>query len=100
MIYSFEKTKEGYVLKIEGDLDLYSSYNIKEEVKSALISNPDNLVIDLAGLNYIDSAGIGLLIDLKKSAVQHNHNCEVKNVPADILSMFRSLRVDVILQIK
>ena len=67
MIYSFDKTERGYLLKIEGDLDLYSSYNVKEDVKNAYVSDPDNVIIDLSGLNYIDSAGIGFLIDIKKS---------------------------------
>jgi anti-sigma B factor antagonist len=100
MIYSFEKTQQGYLLKIEGDLDLYSSYNVKEDVKNAYVSDPDNVIIDLSGLNYIDSAGIGFLIDIKKSVSQYGKTCEVKNIPADILRMFRSIRVDTILQIK
>jgi len=100
MIYSFDKTERGYLLKIEGDLDLYSSYNVKEDVKNAYVSDPDNVIIDLSGLNYIDSAGIAFLIDIKKSVSQHGKTCVVQNIPADILRMFRSIRVDTILQIK
>lgn len=100
MVYSFNKTESGYTLKIEGDLDLYSSYNLKEDVKKVFLANPDNIMIDLSGLNYIDSAGIAFLIDVKKSTVQHNKQCEIQNIPADILRMFRSIRVDTILQIK
>ncbi len=87
-------------MKIEGDLDLYSSYNLKEDVKKVFLSDPDNILVDLSGLNYIDSAGIGFLIDIKKSTIQHNKKCEFKNIPADILRMFRSIRVDTILEIK
>ncbi len=99
MIYSFNKTELGYFLKIEGDLDLYSSYNLKEDVKKAYLSAPDDLKIDLSGLNYIDSAGIGFLIDIKKTSIQNGKKCEIQNIPADILRMFRSIRVDTILQI-
>lgn len=100
MIYSFNKTESGYTLKIEGDLDLYSSYNLREDVKKVFLENPENIMIDLSGLNYIDSAGIAFLIDIKKNTLQHNKQCEIKNIPADILRMFRSIRVDTILQIK
>lgn len=100
MIYLFKKTEQGYFLKIEGDLDLYSSYNLKEDVKKAYLSAPDDLIIDLSGLNYIDSAGIGFLIDIKKTSIQNVKKCEIQNIPEDILKMFRSLRVDTILQIK
>ncbi len=49
MVYSFNKTEQGYFLKIEGDLDLYSSYNLKEDVKKVYLSAPDDLTIDLSG---------------------------------------------------
>lgn len=100
MVYSFNKTEQGYFLKIEGDLDLYSSYNLKEDVKKVYLSAPDDLTIDLSGLNYIDSAGIAFLIDIKKSSMQKGKKCEIQNIPGDILRMFRSLRVDTILQIR
>ncbi|MCX8123935.1 MAG: STAS domain-containing protein [Spirochaetes bacterium] len=100
MIYSFNKSESGYLLKIEGDLDLYSSYNLREDVKNVFLSKPDNITIDLSGLNYIDSAGIAFLIDIKKSTIQHQKKCEILNIPSDILRMFRSIRVDAILQIK
>jgi len=100
MIYAFNKTERGYFLKIEGDLDLYSSYNLKEDVKKAYLSAPDDLTIDLSGLNYIDSAGIAFLIDIKKTSIQNGKKCEIQNIPGDILRMFRSLRVDTILQIQ
>lgn len=100
MVYSFDKTERGYLLKIEGDLDLYSSYNVKQDVKNVYVSDPDNIIIDLSGLNYIDSAGIAFLIDIKKSVSQYGKTCEVQNIPGDILRMFRSIRVDTILQIK
>ncbi|MGQ9842116.1 MAG: STAS domain-containing protein [Spirochaetota bacterium] len=100
MIYSFNKTKQGYILKIEGDLDLYSSYNVKEDVKNQYTIDPDNIIIDLLGLNYIDSAGIGFLIDIHKSASKNGKICEVQNIPGDILKMLRTLRVDTILKIK
>lgn len=100
MTYSFNKTKQGYLLKIEGDLDLYSSYNLKEDVKNQYAIDPDNIIIDLSGLNYIDSAGIGFLIDTKKSASRYGKICEVQNIPGDILRMLRTLRVDTILIIK
>jgi anti-sigma B factor antagonist len=100
MVYSFDKDKTGYFLKIEGDLDLYSSYNLKEDIKAIFLKEPENILIDLSHLNYIDSAGIGFLIDLKKNATQNNKLCDFKNIPPDILKLFHSIRVDVILQIK
>ena len=100
MIYYFNKNESGYLLKIEGDLDLYSSYNVREEVRSIFAKNPEDITIDLSGLNYIDSAGIAFLIDLKKNTSQYNKQYNVINIPPDILKMLRALRVDVILQIK
>lgn len=100
MIYSLHASDSGYTLTIEGDLDLYSSYNLKEDLRNIYNQNPHNITIDLTGLNYIDSAGIGALIEIKKYASHHHKHYIIENTPQDILKLFRSMRIDAILPLK
>ena len=54
-----------YLLSVEGELDLYTC----AEVKALVGTIPDgvaNLLVDLAAVSFIDSAGLGLLVGIAK----------------------------------
>ncbi len=97
MNYTISKEQTGYRIQIEGDLDLYTSYAIKDEIKKEFIPNPDHMHVDLSQVHYIDSAGIGLLIELKKNVEKLGKNYTVSNIPAELMRMFKSISLDTIL---
>ncbi|MGB1801356.1 MAG: STAS domain-containing protein, partial [Gammaproteobacteria bacterium] len=50
--------KEGYtVIKLEGEVDLSCSPDARQSILSNLEENK-NLLVDLAGVSYIDSSGV------------------------------------------
>lgn len=62
-------TSEPNVLRVEGDLDVYAAAAVEEQGAEALNRSPEEeLVVDLAGVQFIDSAGLGALIELKRHA--------------------------------
>lgn len=97
MNYTINREETGYHVKIEGDLDLYTSYAIKDEIKKEFIPTPDDMHLDLSQVHYIDSAGIGLLIELKKNVEKLGKSYTVSNIPAELMRMFRSISLDTIL---
>lgn len=55
-------SEEGFtVLHLEGDIDAHTSPVLKEAIDRAIEKNTVNIIFDFAGLNYISSAGIGIL---------------------------------------
>lgn len=57
------------VIKVvfEGDITLDYSMNFKDEIKKYLLENKIMyLVIDLSGVSFIDSSGLGMLISFFK----------------------------------
>ena len=62
-----------FLLSINGEVDASSSIELDDALKSAADSY-DKILIDLQGLEYISSAGLGVFIsyleDLKKNNVQ------------------------------
>ncbi len=49
-----------------GDLDVDSAYRFDEEVRSIQEQGPSTLVVDLRGVEFVDSAGIGRLVALAR----------------------------------
>ena len=52
---------------ISGEIDHHSAKGIRETVDSALVSySPDELIMDLSGVSFMDSSGLGLILGRKR----------------------------------
>jgi len=61
---SVSLTREGAetVLVLSGDLDLYTTAVFRERVLDLVYDNRLRLVVDMAGLEFVDSTGLGALV--------------------------------------
>jgi len=61
---SVNVSKEGgdTVLALVGDLDLYTATQFRERITDLIYDARLHLVIDLAGLEFVDSTGLGMLV--------------------------------------
>lgn len=80
-------TKAPFYLKVtlKGDLDLYNAPHFKDKLLEELSSNPKHLLFDLKELNYIDSSGIGVLINLFTYLKKHNKQLILAYVTTQVL---------------
>lgn len=58
------------VLKLEGKLNMVSAPHLRQEVHSAVAAGNTKVVIDLSAIDFIDSSGLGALINGLKSTRQ------------------------------
>ncbi len=56
-----------FVAKVEGQMNIYSATSLKDELVQALKSS-DELCLDLSGVTEIDTAGVQILLLIKKEA--------------------------------
>ncbi len=56
------KSKYVYIIDIEGEMDLYNAYKLKELVSKMLDKGVTHFLINMDKVEYIDSSGIGALI--------------------------------------
>ncbi len=68
------KYKEIVVIDVKSDMDLYNVHELKEMVKKMMRMSIGKFIINLEDVNYIDSSGVGALIQiftqLKKKGLQ------------------------------
>jgi len=55
-----------WILTLEGDLDYGECSAFRMNIDRILKASPPATVVDLAGLQYLDSSGLGLLLALSK----------------------------------
>ncbi|AEJ61734.1 anti-sigma-factor antagonist [Spirochaeta thermophila DSM 6578] len=56
------REKHSFILSLTGELDLYQAPRIKDMLQKVFPEHPAKIVLDLDGLTYIDSSGIGALL--------------------------------------
>lgn len=54
---------DGRVIGVTGDIDLYSSPQVREAIMAAVKDKRTPLVVDLDGVTYIDSSGVATLVE-------------------------------------
>ena len=61
------------VLHVSGEVNWTTSYNLASEIKTTLEANhPARLIVDLNGVNRIDSSGISALVEgLRRADSKH-----------------------------
>jgi len=82
------------VLSLKQDLIASSVNDIRTLIKDAINGEVKDFTIDINGINTIDSMGIGLLISVQNSLAKTGGELAVINISADILDLFKSMRLD------
>jgi anti-sigma B factor antagonist len=62
MELKIRKNGDNYIIDVNGEMDLYNSYKLKELVMKMLEKKVVRFIINLQNVDYIDSSGIGALI--------------------------------------
>ena len=55
------------IVQLAGELDLYNAPTLRQALLDLCAEQPERLVIDLQGVAFIDSTGLGVLIEARSS---------------------------------
>ena len=62
------QTERATVVEVAGELDLHSAPQLRAEIGRTLENKPPHIVVDLAGVTFLDSTGVGVLVGALKRA--------------------------------
>lgn len=89
--------EEGHLeLVFEGDLDIEATEIIHNEIKP-LLGDYRSVNINLGSVPFVDSSGMGLLIDLVRSVETMGTKLTISNVKEDVYEVFELLQLPEIL---
>ena len=78
-----EKTDDIQTIKLIGDLDVYSEDEFKSFIEEEIDSNKD-ITIDLKELDYLDSTGLGMFMNIYKMV--NDNDKEIKIINATLIN--------------
>ena len=96
---NISKAMEGsaLTLALEGRLDTTTSPELEEVIKG--LDGVDTLIMDMAGLEYISSAGLRVLLSAQK-VMNTNGGMKIKNATEEVMEIFEVTGFDDILTIE
>lgn len=82
------------VVSIDGTLDLDAAPTLRESLHSAIQNGGTNLVVDLVGVNAIDSTALGALISGLKAARKNGGNLRIASPGDKVQTMLELTGLD------
>jgi anti-sigma B factor antagonist len=93
---SRQRSGEVLVLALSGELDLDIAF-LKSEVQDALDTDAEKIVLDLDGLDFIGSRGIGALLHLNVMSRRDGHRLAFRGARGQVARVFQITGVDTLL---
>ena len=84
MELKIRKNNEVYIIDVNGEMDLYNSYKLKELVMKMLEKQVQKFIINLENVEYIDSSGIGALIYICSTVKKMNLKLFITNIHGSV----------------
>lgn len=87
------------VVTLTGDVDLHRSPELQQELVRVVERRPRRIVLDLAGVQYMDSSGVASLVKLLSSVRRQNIELKLCGLASRVRSIFEITRLDTVFDI-
>ena len=81
------------LVRIEGEVDVYTSIDLKKELTRLVESEQKKIIIDLENVNYMDSSGLGVLVALLKELKKVGGELKLISLPVSVKKIFDLTRL-------
>ena len=88
------RVEGGSVVSVRGELDISSAPAFKQALDGARASDACTLVVDLAGLEFIDSTGLRVLLAGKQRAAAGGGDLLIRNPRAQVRRLLELLSAE------
>jgi len=87
------------IIEIHGDVDYYTVGELKKKLFSFINDKNRNIILDLGGVEYLDSSGIGLIVTAHKVMNSYGGTIGLLHVKEVIRELLKMATVDTLLPI-
>ena len=90
---STEKKGNAIVLSVEGDIEFDDSIQLNETFNNIIKKESAKIVLNLKECNYIDSSGLGSLVEGLKATQKANGDLRLTNLNEDFKEILMMTRI-------
>ena len=95
-----DKTADEIIITVEGDIDLYSSPELRTVVLKAVPKAAIGVGIHLDGVTYMDSSGVATLVEGLRSAKEHGKSFTLLAPSMAVIKVLELARLDSIFEVR
>jgi len=89
------ETVDGWqVLRLAGEVDVATAPRLRDRLVQLINEGPPQLVVDLSGLSFIDSMGLGALVSGLKRARAHDGDLRLAGPSDHVAKVLSITRLD------
>ena len=99
MIKNKQTIDDGLLVEVEGEINFTSSPAFRAELMSLLQPGLSRLVVDLAGVSYMDSSGVATLVEAMQVQRQKNNKLVLCSLQPRVNGIFHISRLDTVFTI-
>ena len=82
------------IFRINGDIDLESSPEVKKFFDQIAAEKKDKVVINLKEVNYVDSSGLATLVEILKNLRTYEGKLKLTNLSEKVKGLFEITKLD------
>jgi anti-sigma B factor antagonist len=86
-------------IMVSGDIDMYSSHMLREELMRQTGRRPKIILVNLKNVPYMDSSGIATFVEVLKVMKKYGGRLKLVHMNEGILEIFRFSKLDNIFEI-
>jgi anti-sigma B factor antagonist len=78
----------GALVELMGELDLESAPELDRRLRELEAKNPGRMLIDLRGVEFMDSSGLAAMIRALRAAQENGHTLTLRPGPSQVQRLF------------
>jgi anti-sigma B factor antagonist len=99
LISNTQPLGDGVMASLHGEIDFSRSPELRTELLTLLNSKPRKLVLDLAGVPYMDSSGVATLVEALTVQRKAGNKLVLCNLQPKVRGIFEIARLNMVFQI-
>lgn len=92
--WTWEEDCEHGAVSLSGEVDFSSSPEVRQLFMEFIEQTPGQLTVDLAGLTYMDSSGLAVLLDVRRRLKEKGRALILRQMTPAVEKIFRLTQVD------
>jgi anti-sigma B factor antagonist len=90
---------DAIIINIQGDVDLYSSPQVRKTIIDLVHKKKPALLVNLEGVSYMDSSGVATLVEGLQKIKKYDGNLYIYNLQGAVRDVFELSRLDKVFSI-